>query len=401
VYVPATNSPHGGRSLLVVLHGCAQGNTPLQGAGGFAETAEALGMVIALPAKGGFPGCWEYFSPSPSRTTGDNGAVIGVAQALMDDPAAGIAPSQVYLAGFSSGGGLAVILGCIAPDIFAGVGIVAGPSLGGGVGLGMETDDQCRDLAGEFAGDFGSQLAVAFASSDDGIVAPNQAEINRDMFEAVYAETALATAAGTLDITQFAGASPTGDISVWYDEQAPRLLHVTTTGTGHNWPGGTGQNGTYVYGGGLDFGRFLGDFFTDNNLRVDGNVAGGGPWGDPPGAPGGDDDDDDDDAGTGGTPGDDDGDDGDDDPDDGGGDDGDDAADDDDDDGGGTGSLDDGGDDDDDDSDASDDDGAGLDEERPHVPPTGCQCTAGESGGSTVWLWLALFGVCWRRPRRG
>src|SRR5688572_29589427 len=66
VYVPASSSPHGRRSLLVALHGCAQGTTPLQSAAGLADTAEALGMVVALPAKGGYPGCWEYFAAAPS-----------------------------------------------------------------------------------------------------------------------------------------------------------------------------------------------------------------------------------------------------------------------------------------------------------------------------------------------
>jgi uncharacterized protein (TIGR03382 family) len=103
------------------------------------------------------------------------------------------------------------------------------------------------------------------------------------MFEAVYAEGAIASAEGMLDIAAFAGQMPTGAIAVWYDAIAPRVLHVTTMGAGHAWPGGTGAAVTYVYGGGLDFGRFLGEFFTDNNLRVPGNTPGGGPWGDPPG----------------------------------------------------------------------------------------------------------------------
>jgi MYXO-CTERM domain-containing protein len=167
--------------------------------------------------------------------------------------------------------------------VFAGVAIAAGPSLGGGVGLGADAAAQCRTHAGEHADALDTQLVIAYASADDGIVAPNQAELNAAMFEAVYAEHAIASAEGMLDIGQFAGQMPTGEIAVWYDAIAPRVLHVTTTGAGHAWPGGTGTAGTYVYGGGIDFGRFLGEFFADNNLRVPGNVPGGGPWGDPPG----------------------------------------------------------------------------------------------------------------------
>jgi poly(3-hydroxybutyrate) depolymerase len=43
-----------------------------------------------------------------------------------------IDPSQTYNTGLSSGGGQAMVMGCLAPEIFAGMGINAAPTIGTG-----------------------------------------------------------------------------------------------------------------------------------------------------------------------------------------------------------------------------------------------------------------------------
>ena len=72
------------------------------------------------------------------------------------------------MAGLSSGGGETMVLGCMAPDIFAGVGINAGPPPGtttaqiGSVPSGYTATtaaNNCKALAGSNSGQFASQIA--------------------------------------------------------------------------------------------------------------------------------------------------------------------------------------------------------------------------------------------------
>ena len=75
-------------------------------------------------------GCWDYYGNNHTRVANDAADLLGHVDALLDDPALGIDPEQVYIAGLSSGGGMAMVMGCLAPDVFAGVGIDAGPTVG-------------------------------------------------------------------------------------------------------------------------------------------------------------------------------------------------------------------------------------------------------------------------------
>ncbi|MCA9541926.1 MAG: PHB depolymerase family esterase, partial [Myxococcales bacterium] len=124
VYRPAAAGAVGqGRSLLIVLHGCAQSVDPLRDRGGLNIAAEHHGMVIAVPAvpNGGVvAGCWDYYGDQHTRQNRHNGPVLALVDALLGDAALGIDPDQVYVAGLSSGGGEAAVLACLAPDVFAG-----------------------------------------------------------------------------------------------------------------------------------------------------------------------------------------------------------------------------------------------------------------------------------------
>jgi poly(3-hydroxybutyrate) depolymerase len=138
-YWPATAPVlQGKRALVLVLHGCAQtassdviNNTD----NGFnwKAAADQYGAVILAPnATGNVYGnhCWDYASTRHNRSTGHDAILLDLVNRFVTASQYAIDPRQVYVTGLSSGGGEAMVLACMAPDIFAGVGINAGPPPG-------------------------------------------------------------------------------------------------------------------------------------------------------------------------------------------------------------------------------------------------------------------------------
>jgi poly(3-hydroxybutyrate) depolymerase len=295
VYAPTAGGTIGsGRALLVVLHGCAQTYGNLQTYGSWVDTAEQHGMVVSLPGVAGggvYFGCWDYYGSNHSRLANDAADLLGHVDALLDDPALGIDPDQVYIAGLSSGGGMAMVMACLAPDVFAGVGIAAGPTVGttafqaGSVGTNASTARTvCESLAGAASGHFDTQLAAVISGTSDYTVAQGYASINAQVFGDIYAAArglpGLTSAA--LDVAALEGYQPAGTGSLRSDELGPRVALISAQGMGHAWPAGAGPGSEigFVAQQGVDFAALLAELFTENNRRVDVGVGSGGGEGD-------------------------------------------------------------------------------------------------------------------------
>src|SRR5471032_1164093 len=69
-------------------------------------------------------------TPPNRSAAGHDAILLDLVSRFVNDPQYAIDPKQVYVTGLSSGGGETMVLGCLAPDIFAGVGINAGPPPG-------------------------------------------------------------------------------------------------------------------------------------------------------------------------------------------------------------------------------------------------------------------------------
>jgi poly(3-hydroxybutyrate) depolymerase len=287
IYTPATTSPlGGGHGLMIGLHGCSQTADDLMNHANLEHTAEDFGIVIVLPnvpGGGVYAGCWSYYGPVHTRTSGHEGPVIEMVETLLSDGALAIDPAQVWLAGFSAGGGEAVVLGCLAPDLFAGVGVGAGPSVGttgndiGQVGTTVaEATALCEQLAGTYAPHFDTQLAVTLTDTNDFVVAQGYAEINAQMYGSLFAGGVDAMTEAAIDVASLPGALPMGQGSTWSDAEGPRIALLTTSGVGHNWPAGSGAAAgalTFVAGNGLDFAYYLAEFFTENARRTEGGAG--------------------------------------------------------------------------------------------------------------------------------
>ncbi len=291
VYAPDALSPVGdGRALMVVLHGCSQASTALRDEGNLEPAADSMGVVMAVPAvpNGGvIAGCWDYYGPAHSRNSPHVSSVLGLVDGLLADPALDIDPNQVYVIGLSSGGAESIILGCVAPDVFAGVGVVAGPSLGTGltdITTVATTADAaanlCTQLAGADASALRSQAALTFSDAADFTVAQGYNAVNAGMFGAVISSGLDSMEASTVDFAGLAGTNPTGTVTEYADDQGVRVAQLdSTSNIGHAWPSGSGMAGgvlSFVNGNGLDMAQYAVEFFAAHNPR-----AGGWDPGDP------------------------------------------------------------------------------------------------------------------------
>ncbi len=272
LYTPDTVSPIGeGRALLIVLHGCTQSIDAFKTAN-LEIAAEEFGMLVAVPDamnKVGF-GCWSYFQGPQTRTTGDYRNLIDLANALTADVIRGIDPAQIYIAGLSSGATFANTAACLAPDVFAGVGVSAGPSIltssSGAIGPCEFADvaSRCRTLAGAFANRFETQIASIAQGDADTTVNLCYNTQNAEGMAALYGTSPLP---GSSIIDE--GAGRTAEAFRWQDG---RVSMLWLNGLGHAWSGGAGASGSFIGSQSINYARFLGRFFAENNRRVDRNA---------------------------------------------------------------------------------------------------------------------------------
>ncbi len=278
LYTPASAPTLGaGRALMVSLHGCVQTASTLQTAGNWAATAERYGMVVALPdaPNGGVVlGCWDYYDANHSRTSparhDDN--LLALVSTLTARGTLGIDAAQVYLSGLSSGGGETMVMGCLAPDVFAGIGINAGPTVGttsGQIGSVAVSQTQgrntCTTFAGSASGAFATQLTSVVYGSNDTTVAPGYNTLNAQIMAGIYG----AGSTSTFALTGLAGTNTAGSGTLYADAAGPRVSLIQNTGLGHNWPAGGGPGGSYVSTNSIDYPAYVTGFFFQNNRRVD------------------------------------------------------------------------------------------------------------------------------------
>ena len=279
-YWPATQPTLGGkRALVLVLHGCAQtaAGDIIDGADkgyNWKAAADQYGAIVLAPnATGNVYGshCWDYTSTNHNRTSGHDAVLLNLISRFVTNAQYAIDPKQVYVTGLSSGGGETMALGCMAPDIFAGVGINAGPPPGtttGQIGFvpsgytAATATTNCRNLAGSNGGSFATQIASVIWGTSDYTVAQAYGPMDAAAMRGVYGGAFTKGAAVSV---------PTGGSHIGYTDSNGKLRtsEITVTGMGHAWPAGTGgQNSNYVDATKVNYPAFVMDFWFKNNLRV-------------------------------------------------------------------------------------------------------------------------------------
>ncbi len=287
VYLPATSPVlNSKRALMVMLHGCGQNAYILKSDGNWATSAEEFGMVVAIPLvpEDGVEGdnCWDYYGTNHARTTRNNVKILSLVSEMINDAQYNIDPEQVYIAGISSGGSQAQIVACLAPDVFAGVSVVAAASIGSAYSIDAVPDeitkDTARDLCIEYAGGNASYFQTQIASIEygnagtvgddgtDGMVHKQFNTINADMFAQIY------SAAEPESGEVVPGVYTLGDgvQVVWPLGQKEVVSKIETENMPHAWPSGDlNPSPDYAIASGwINYPKFVTEWFFANNRRI-------------------------------------------------------------------------------------------------------------------------------------
>jgi polyhydroxybutyrate depolymerase len=115
-------------SFVIVLHGSGGTGPGMERRTRFSELADSVGFAVAYPESHRTAQHRRLWG-TPESTSSD----IAMMRALVDSVAgrASIDRRRVYLAGFSNGGGMAYRAARALPNVFAGIGVVAGTLDGG------------------------------------------------------------------------------------------------------------------------------------------------------------------------------------------------------------------------------------------------------------------------------
>jgi len=127
LYVPATAAASP-RQLVVMLHGCTQSAGDFAAGTGMNALADEHGFLVVYPeqdAAANASKCWNWFQEEDqSRNRGEPALIAGIVR----DVAARheVEGGRIYVAGFSAGAAMAVIMGETYPELFAAVGVHSG-----------------------------------------------------------------------------------------------------------------------------------------------------------------------------------------------------------------------------------------------------------------------------------
>jgi poly(3-hydroxybutyrate) depolymerase len=258
------------RALMINLHGCDMNNTDMKNYADWKATADQFGMVVVLPDTPGSANynCWDYYGSNHTRTNKYHNEIINLANELISRSELNIDSNQVYITGFSSGGGQANVIACLAPDIFAGVGSSAGPGLGTTsyqysiVPLNYSEASQaasCQNLAGSYSAYLSTQIYSTIHGNSDTAVASGFNEHGAKIMASVYGATIESSATSI---------ATDGTIVVFSDVNGPRVSRISVSGMGHDWSSGYGGNTGYFINTKVDYPNYVTQWFFDNNRRL-------------------------------------------------------------------------------------------------------------------------------------
>lgn len=277
VYVP---SMYAGQALpvMVMLHGCSQNPDDFARGTRMNTLAEERHCFVVYPAQTSSANsskCWNWFNAiDQQRDHGEPSIIAGITQQVIDDYA--VDTKRVYIAGLSSGGAMAIIMGTTYPDIYAAVGVHSGLPYGAAQDLPSALSamrgaaPQRHSMQGS-ASKANARLAaipiIVFHGDQDTVV--NIKNSDQLMQQNVSAQPGNSPASENrlnLNVIVQEGKIPNGHAytcTSHHDENGDAVAeHWVVHGAGHAWAGGS-KNGSYTDGKGPDAsGEMMRFFFT-------------------------------------------------------------------------------------------------------------------------------------------
>lgn len=114
--------------LLLMLHGCTQKAEDLAAMSGMNDLADRNNFLVAYPEQAAAANplkCWNWFDAKhQSRDAGEPSLIAAVVSDVRSSYS--IDSKRVYAVGISAGGAMAVVMVAAYPEIFAGLGVIAG-----------------------------------------------------------------------------------------------------------------------------------------------------------------------------------------------------------------------------------------------------------------------------------
>ncbi|SHM87880.1 esterase, PHB depolymerase family [Duganella sacchari] len=260
LYIPA--SYHGqAMPLLVMLHGCTQNPDDFAAGTQMNQLAEEIGCFVVYPeqtAGANHSKCWNWFNAiDQQRGQGEPSIIAGIAQQIIEEYP--VNERQVYVAGLSAGGAMAVIAGTLYPELFAAVGVHSGLPFASAQDLpsaltAMKRGVNKADKAGN-----GAQRIIVFHGDSDTTVNPRNGEqvMAQRLHHHRGARPKVRSGAvpNGYRYTQTTHVKPDG--SPWGE-------HWVVHGAGHAWSGGS-ASGSYTDAKGPDASREMLRFFRTVN----------------------------------------------------------------------------------------------------------------------------------------
>ncbi|MDB5918452.1 MAG: esterase [Massilia sp.] len=248
--------------LVVMLHGYGQDADDFARGTGMNALAEKYGCLVAYPEQSGSAsgaGCWNWFERAHHhRGQGEPALIAGVATRIMSEYA--VDARKVFVAGLSSGGAMAVIVGRTYPDLFAAVGCHSGLAHGA-----------ARDS-------FGAMQAMLYGAGVDAHYGRQGADsvptivFHGDLDSTVHPNNARHVVEQT--IRAGAGFVTSREIGEATGRIFTRVIHRSTSGgvvaeqwtlhgAGHAWSGGS-RRGSYTDATGPDASEEMMRFFLQS-----------------------------------------------------------------------------------------------------------------------------------------
>ncbi|MEP6656531.1 MAG: PHB depolymerase family esterase [Betaproteobacteria bacterium] len=263
--------------LLIMLHGCTQ--TPDDFAAGtrmntLAEEQHWLVAYPAQPSSANGSKCWNWFTTEGQRRgRGEPSLIAGITAQVMKDYA--VDSRRVYVAGLSSGGAMAAIMGATYPDLYAAVGVHSGLAYGAAHDLPSALAAMKHGSPGLVAtpardslGESGNNISlIIFHGDRDSTVHARNGEQLTAQWKASHSGRERGDSEVGWQTTEELGRVPNGHAYtrriVRSDAQRAVLEQWSIHGAGHAWSGGSPQ-GTYTNPKGPDAAREMLRFFSEN-----------------------------------------------------------------------------------------------------------------------------------------
>jgi poly(hydroxyalkanoate) depolymerase family esterase len=256
VYVPQGHTNWRRAPLLVLIHGCRQTPEEFAAATRIAALADATGCLVLLPRQNPHAnawGCWNWFDRATTRGWGEAAIVAAQVRAVRRNYR--IDRRRVFVAGLSSGGGLAAALAVRRPDLVAGAFVHSGVACGvassplaalGVLGSGADTDFVALAQDARAAAEPAALPVplVAIQGGLDDVVAPvNAAQLVRQFLALNGHPAATLGANDELPPPDRTDTAATPDSRVvttseWRVAERVVARHVLVDRLGHAWSGG-------------------------------------------------------------------------------------------------------------------------------------------------------------------